>query len=58
MIPNVIMFVPLGFLLPLLLPRIRVGRTVLTCALISLGIEVIQLLQYIAFANGPRGRCQ
>ncbi|MFZ4272305.1 VanZ family protein [Streptomyces arboris] len=52
MAPNVIMFMPLGFLLPLLLPRLDRGRTVLTCALVSLGIEVVQLLQYIAFAHG------
>ncbi|MFE2290939.1 VanZ family protein [Streptomyces sp. NPDC059452] len=52
MVPNVIMFMPLGFLLPLLLPRISRGRTVLTCALVSLGIEVTQLLQYIVLANG------
>ncbi|MER6769383.1 VanZ family protein [Streptomyces bacillaris] len=52
MVPNVIMFLPLGFLLPLLFPRITRGRTVLACALISLGIEVTQLLQYIAFAHG------
>ncbi|MEW2066486.1 VanZ family protein [Streptomyces sp. NPDC007346] len=52
MIPNVIMFLPLGFLLPLLLPRLGRGRTVLACALISLGIEVVQLFQYVVFANG------
>ncbi|MCR8946262.1 VanZ family protein [Streptomyces sp. OUCMDZ-4982] len=52
MVPNVIMFLPLGFLLPLLRPRITRGRTVLACALISLAIEVTQLLQFIAFANG------
>ncbi|MFJ9687301.1 VanZ family protein [Streptomyces bacillaris] len=52
MVPNVIMFLPLGFLLPLLFPRITRGRTVLACAVVSLGIEVTQLLQYIAFANG------
>ncbi|GHH39000.1 VanZ family protein [Streptomyces candidus] len=52
MIPNIIMFLPLGFLLPLLLPRLDRGRTVLACALVGLGIEVFQLLQYLVFANG------
>lgn len=52
MVPNVIMCVPLGFLLPLLLSGIGRGRTVVLCALVSLGIEVVQLLQYIAFGNG------
>ncbi|WP_326701674.1 VanZ family protein [Streptomyces sp. NBC_01754] len=52
MIPNVIMFMPLGFLLPLLRPGISRGRTVLTSALVSLGIEVTQLLEYVVFANG------
>lgn len=52
MVPNVIMFLPLGFLLPLLLSGSGRGRTVVICALVSLGIEVVQLLQYIAFGNG------
>ncbi|ARF73559.1 VanZ family protein [Kitasatospora albolonga] len=52
MIPNVIMFMPLGFLLPLFLPRLGRGRTVLVCALVSLGIELLQLVQYIVLANG------
>ncbi|WP_240135955.1 VanZ family protein [Streptomyces sp. MUM 178J] len=53
MLPNVIMFIPLGFLLPLLSRRYNTcGRTVVTCALISLGIELTQLLQYIAFTTG------
>ncbi|WP_433546562.1 VanZ family protein [Streptomyces sp. CA-294286] len=52
MIPNIVMFVPLGFLLPLLLPRLGRGRTVLACALVSLGIEVFQLLQYLVLAHG------
>ncbi|PVC69440.1 VanZ family protein [Streptomyces sp. CS081A] len=52
MIPNVIMFVPLGFLLPLLSPGLTRGRTVALCALASLGIEITQLLQYIALGNG------
>ncbi|THA62843.1 VanZ family protein [Streptomyces sp. A0958] len=52
MVPNVIMFMPLGFILPLLLPRLNRSRTVLACALISLSIEAVQLLQYIVFANG------
>ncbi|WP_053913333.1 VanZ family protein [Streptomyces sp. TP-A0875] len=52
MIPNIIMFLPLGFLLPLLRPRISLRRTVLVSAIASLSIESLQLLQYIAFANG------
>lgn len=52
MVPNVIMFMPLGFMLPLLLPRLNRSRTVLACAFISLGIEAVQLLQYIVFAMG------
>ncbi|WP_128818142.1 VanZ family protein [Streptomyces sp. S063] len=52
MVPNVIMFMPLGFILPLLLPRLDRSRTVLVSALISLGIEAVQLIQYIVFANG------
>ncbi|MEU1122358.1 VanZ family protein [Streptomyces sp. NPDC005899] len=52
MTPNVIMFVPLGFVLPLLLPRLGRSRTVLACAFTSLSIEVVQLLQYIVLANG------
>ncbi|MGW2182369.1 VanZ family protein [Streptomyces sp. NPDC001732] len=52
MMPNVIMFVPLGFLLPLLSHRLTRGRTVAICALASLGIELAQLLQYIALGNG------
>ncbi|MFE6456640.1 VanZ family protein [Streptomyces cinereoruber] len=51
MIPNVIMFVPLGFLLPLLSPGLTRGRVAL-CALAGLGIEITQLLQYIALGNG------
>ncbi|MBC6462799.1 VanZ family protein [Actinomadura sp. HBU206391] len=52
MIPNVIMFVPLGFLLPLLSHGCTLGRTAVTCALVSLGIELTQMLQYIALGNG------
>ncbi|MFW3470079.1 VanZ family protein [Streptomyces microflavus] len=52
MIPNVAMFLPLGFLLPLLRPRITLRRTVLVSAMASLSIEALQMLQYIAFANG------
>ncbi|GHE98342.1 VanZ family protein [Streptomyces fumanus] len=52
MIPNVVMFVPLGFLLPLLCHRLTGARTVAFCALASLGIELAQLLQYIALGNG------
>ncbi|MFJ6983178.1 MULTISPECIES: VanZ family protein [unclassified Streptomyces] len=52
MIPNVVMFVPLGFLLPLLAHRLTGGRTVAICALASLGIELTQLLQYVTLGNG------
>ncbi|MEU1277281.1 VanZ family protein [Streptomyces sp. NPDC005805] len=52
MLPNVIMFLPLGFLLPLFSDRFTRGRTVAVCALASLGIELTQLLQYIALGNG------
>ncbi|MEU3516854.1 VanZ family protein [Streptomyces sp. NPDC006654] len=52
MIPNVIMFIPLGFLLPLFSDRFTRGRTTAFCALASLGIELTQLLQYIALGNG------
>ncbi|MEU6310719.1 VanZ family protein [Streptomyces sp. NPDC047014] len=52
MIPNVVMFVPLGFLLPLLSHRLTRGSTVAVCALASLGIELVQLLQYITLGHG------
>ncbi|MFI8448516.1 VanZ family protein [Streptomyces erythrochromogenes] len=52
LLPNVVMFVPLGFLLPLLSHRLTRGSTVVACALASLGIELAQLLQYIALGHG------
>ncbi|MFI2471644.1 VanZ family protein [Streptomyces globisporus] len=52
MVPNVLMFLPLGFLLPLLRPHVTLRRTVLVSAMASLSIEALQMLQYIAFANG------
>ncbi|MBB0230040.1 VanZ family protein [Streptomyces calidiresistens] len=52
-VPNVIMFLPLGFLLPLLSRRARsAGRVTLLCALASAGIETTQCLSYILFNNG------
>ncbi|MQS07777.1 VanZ family protein [Streptomyces sp. IF17] len=51
--PNVIMFMPLGFLLPLLSGRARsAGRVTLLCALASASIETTQCLSYILFNNG------
>ncbi|MFE7186927.1 VanZ family protein [Streptomyces erythrochromogenes] len=52
MLPNVVMFVPLGCLLPLFSHRVTRGGTVVVCALASLGIELAQLLQYIALGHG------
>ncbi|WP_258312034.1 VanZ family protein [Streptomyces araujoniae] len=52
MIPNIIMFLPLGCLLPLLRPRISPRPTVLASAIASLSIESLQMLQYVAFGNG------
>jgi glycopeptide antibiotics resistance protein len=53
MIPNVIMLIPAGFLLPLLSRRATSARrTTLLTGAISLGIEAAQLLSYIAFNNG------
>ncbi|MCE7082405.1 VanZ family protein [Streptomyces sp. ST2-7A] len=52
-LPNMIMFLPLGVLLPLLSRRARsVGRATLLCALTSLTIETAQCLSYIMFNNG------
>lgn len=48
-IANIIMFVPMGFLLPLLWPRCgRLWKTVLFCFAFSLVIELMQLLNYRA----------
>lgn len=53
MVANLLMFVPFGFLLPLLSRRwTTLGRTVVAAALTSLAIEATQMLLYIAFGNG------
>ncbi|MEU7468810.1 VanZ family protein [Streptomyces sp. NPDC044984] len=53
MIPNVIMLIPAGFLLPLLSRRATSAKaTTLLAGLVSLGIEAAQLLSYIALNNG------
>ncbi|OAH11762.1 VanZ family protein [Streptomyces jeddahensis] len=51
-IPNVIMFFPLGVLLPLISQVNRVRRATAVSALVSLCIEVTQLLCYVIFNNG------
>ncbi|MEI7030434.1 VanZ family protein [Streptomyces pratensis] len=52
MLPNVILFLPLGFLLPLLRPHTGLRGTAMASALISLSVEVLQMLQYIVLGNG------
>ncbi|MEW2073801.1 VanZ family protein [Streptomyces sp. NPDC013433] len=53
MVPNVIMLIPAGFLLPLLSRRAASAKaTTLLTGLVSLGIEAAQLLSYIALNNG------
>ena len=45
---NILMFIPLGFFLPLLFPRLRkLGKTLLTTALIITAVEIIQLLTLV-----------
>ncbi|MFC9916182.1 VanZ family protein [Streptomyces sp. NPDC127197] len=51
-IPNVIMFIPLGVLLPLISQVNRVRRATAVSALVSLCIEATQLLCYVLFNNG------
>ncbi|MFF8997148.1 VanZ family protein [Streptomyces achromogenes] len=51
-VPNILMFVPLGFLLPLLTRVDGAARAVAVSALASLGIESAQLLSYVLFHNG------
>ncbi|MGP4086155.1 VanZ family protein [Streptomyces sp. KR55] len=52
-VPNVIMMLPLGALLPLMSVRVSSpGRAVLAGAGISLAIELTQMLSYILFSNG------
>lgn len=53
MVPNVIMLVPAGFLLPLLFRNATsVSRVTLMTATVSLSVEVAQLLSYIVLNNG------
>lgn len=51
-VPNVIMFIPLGILLPLISRVSGVLAATGVSALASLSIELTQLLSYIAFNNG------
>ncbi|GAB2852510.1 hypothetical protein GCM10022221_59920 [Actinocorallia aurea] len=52
-VPNVIMLVPFGFLLPLFLTRpLSAGRAAAFGCAVSLGIEATQLLSYLAFNSG------
>ena len=45
---NILMFIPLGFFLPLLFPRLRkLGKTLLATALIITTVEIIQLLTLV-----------
>lgn len=42
---NILMFIPLGFLLPKVFPRLgKFWKSLLTAALIIIGVEVLQLL--------------
>lgn len=52
MIPNLIMFVPFGFLLPLFTRCEGARRMALMAALASLAIESAQLVLYIVFSSG------
>ncbi|MDG9702911.1 VanZ family protein [Streptomyces sp. DH37] len=52
-VPNVIMMVPAGFLLPLLFRRAdSPSRATLMTAAVSLSVEATQLLSYIVLNNG------
>ncbi|MGW6980510.1 VanZ family protein [Streptomyces sp. NPDC054932] len=51
-VPNVIMLIPFGFLLPLLTRVTGARRVTAVTALASLSIEAAQLLSYVAFNNG------
>ncbi|MFE4053688.1 VanZ family protein [Streptomyces sp. YIM B13518] len=53
MVPNVIMLVPAGFLLPLLFRNATsASRVTLMTAAVSLSVEAAQLLSYIVLNNG------
>ncbi|MFI1422338.1 VanZ family protein [Streptomyces sp. NPDC020731] len=53
MVPNVIMLVPAGFLLPLLFRNATsASRVTLVTAAVSLSVEAAQLLSYIVLNNG------
>ncbi|MFI9546707.1 VanZ family protein [Streptomyces sp. NPDC052016] len=51
-VPNVVMFLPLGVLLPLISQVNRVRRAAAVSALASLCVEATQLLCYVIFNNG------
>ncbi|MEV0302372.1 VanZ family protein [Streptomyces prasinus] len=51
-VPNVIMFVPLGMLLPLISRVSGVRRATAVSLLASLCVELAQLLSYVVFNNG------
>ncbi|NJP99492.1 VanZ family protein [Streptomyces zingiberis] len=51
-VPNVIMFVPLGFLLPLLTRAAGLWQVTARAAVASLAIESTQLLLYVVTHNG------
>ncbi|MEV5150276.1 VanZ family protein [Streptomyces sp. NPDC052727] len=51
-VPNILMFMPLGTLLPLLTRVNSTARAVGVSALASLCIELTQLLSYVLFHNG------
>lgn len=52
MVLNVLLFLPLGVLLPLLLRRPTIGRVLGTGALVSVGIELVQLLGDVTISTG------
>ncbi|WP_405015215.1 VanZ family protein [Kitasatospora sp. NBC_01539] len=52
MLPNVIMFIPLGFLLPLLTRCTGPRQAATLAALASLLVEGTQFAQYLAFGSG------
>ena len=52
-VPNAVMFVPLGVLLPLVTSRVRSWRTAWGVgAAVSTAIELSQLLEYVVFRSG------
>ncbi|MFS0706062.1 VanZ family protein [Cellulomonas sp. 179-A 9B4 NHS] len=49
---NLVLFVPLGVLLPLLVPGLRTRGVVLAGALVSLAVELVQLVAGLAVGGG------